>query len=617
MIATAKQVMPAWLHWAQSGTPHLRAKQDFFIGDNFSDALKSVGSPYRWYGGLLEWDWPLTPAGVTTLTKVCEEFNVEVQWSDDLKQYAEEQLALDRYEERVRLAIEAARRNNTELPSYLTNDFSGQKPPKRHQILGYHWAQRASGLLFWWDPGTGKTRGGADAAGGWYRNGIIRTMSHIWLPDFRDEKGKIVYRARWGVEGGILVVCPKQVIRTWSRELQQWQGMTSVEVLGTRKAKDKKAGMLAHAHIVNYESLSVVLRNKYDAIIVDESHRCANNTIQTGNVLEIAVNCKRRLLLSGTPISNTLESVFYQKQIVDGGRALGPSHAAFIDRYFHSERNGPVQKNIARSGASDEIAKSIASCTFFVQKEDIDDWPEKVHTPIYLEMTLDQRRYYEALRDEAIAYIQDSEVTVEQASSRMMKLLQVCQGIIRDDQGVWREFNNIKMETTIDRLKNDLLGRKVIIWCRFTHEVTKLVERLQKEGIWSLRFDGKVKSQKIRNQIIDAWNTDPRYTAFVGQISMGEGIELLAEDCQLPCFETLYQGLDYRFVSWQQSQDRVHRLTQKYDCNYTYLLTDKGIDKNIYKALLAKESTSNTVKVTGKEYYLALLKDDVPNLEAL
>src|SRR5690606_23388576 len=122
--------------------------------------------------------------------------------------------------------------------------------PLRHQQIAYHWASRVSGLLLAHDPGCGKTRSAIDASRGWYDAGVVRPMQQVWLPS----------QHRWGVRGGVLIVCPNQMQGTWKKEFAQWQGMVGLEITGAgRKKKLHKSGMLAHAHIINYESLNIVI----------------------------------------------------------------------------------------------------------------------------------------------------------------------------------------------------------------------------------------------------------------------------------------------------------------------------------------------------------------------
>lgn len=892
-------VLRAYLHKVKdTGNLHVRVMQPMALGDEFVNDMHKCGSPAHWEFSRMEWDFPLTAACVLAIQRTAEKHKIEVYWSPDLQQFADEQRKIDDYEQQIRMAIENIIKRNEPLPGYVTNTYNGEKLPMRHQMIAYHWGLRFTGLMLAHDPGCltgdtliktkrhglvrpiklsdlytkfnnlpctnpwkkdgettikslmpdgtlrhnaikqviykgkqptvklildsgktlsctldhevatpgpvwvpamklkvgdtvltngapicpecgtsrmriitykyskyrgiclgcahkgrrngrfitgkmfdksgyvlvsghqthphadkdgcvrehilvmekkigryltdyemvhhkdevkdhndpdnlvlmthidhatlhgteskyknmdggragtggeiifiprqdriksiewvgeqdvydivmadpgrnfvangiivhncGKSRSAIDLSRGWYDIGAVRPMQQVWVPEAR----------RWGVRGGIIVVTKASIVRTWAKEYMVWQNMTAMEIVGEKESKMRRVALPAHAHVINYESLQYVLHNQYDALIIDESHACANNSGQTENVLKIAQHARRKLALTGTPISNNLESSFNQMLIIDGGRALGPCRTRFIDQYFTPSEKGAQgsSTNIPKAGAVEEVSNRMARCTYFLKKEDALDLPPKTHTPIYLEMTTDQDRYYNKLKDEYLVYIQDSQVSVQQAAARMMKLRQICQGFVLDDQDNPKDFNHAKMDALMDILRGKLYGRKVVIWAVFTHEINLLCQRLMQEQIGFVRLDGTVTSKKVRDQGLELWNSDPRVSVFIGQIQMGVGITLHANECTVPCYDCLYLGIDYSFINWTQSQDRIHRIGQKYPCSYTYLLTADGVDRNIYLSLQAKARTSNAVYKAGKEFYASLVKGDEPNLVAV
>ena len=627
----------AYLHKTGSGTLHLRVRLStgFNYSDELKEALHRVGSPatYSPKGAPFTWDYPLTAAAVVTLQRIADERGLAIEWSPDLASFAEEQQKLELYEQQVRMAIEKAMRDNEGLPDYPTRMVlqNGKPcPPMRHQRISYHWGLRSTGLLLAHEPGLGKTRSACDLIGGWYREKIIRPMMQMWIPAQYDNKGVMEGGNRWGVKGGGLIICPKGMMRTWRDELALWQNANGLEIAGGSRAKKvQRAGMIAHAHIVNYESLNIVKLNEYDFIVADESHRLANRSNFTTNTLELSQNVRRRLELTGTPVSNSLESVFYQMLILDGGRSLGASKTAFVEKWFHSEIVGAGQTvNKPKENAVTEVSKLMSRCTYFLKKDECSDLPPRLHTKQIVEMTPDQERYYQQLKKETLVYIQDSSITVEQAASRMMKLRQVTQGFVLDDERKPKTFNNSKLDALIDILVNKLPGRKVVVWAVFTHEIDLICMRLKEQNLGYVRFDGTVTSKKVRDANLHMWNNDNRITVFVGQIQMGVGItlhaqaqketmELQAGEMQVPCYDCVYMDLDYSFTNWTQSVDRIHRIGQAYPCNYTYLLTPNGIDQAIYTALQVKANTAQAVHVTGKAFFTSLLTGDTPSLAAV
>lgn len=609
----------AYLHTTKEGRGHLRVRQSRYT-DSMKSRMARIGSPAIWDNTRSEWDYPLTPAAVVTLQRIAQETGSALTWSDDLKEYSEYYLRLETYEESVRLAVERAIRDKTDLEAYPTNTLNNTKLPMRHQQVAYHWGLRTSGLMLAHDPGLGKTKSGSDVAGGWYRHGIIQPMAQEWRPGSRAWNGRgdktSPPKGAWGVRGGLLVVCPKVMLLDWQKELLTWQNMTALEISGDRKRKITRLGTIAHAHVINYENLPLVLElgNHYDALIIDESHRCANHSGQTMNVLDLAMRAKRRLLLTGTPVSNNLEAVFYQMLICDGGRALGSSKTRFLEEWFISENVGNGQsKYTPKADSVQRVSAKMSKCTYFLKKEEAIDLPEKTHTPLYLPMTDEQKKYYQKLRDETVSFIQDQTVTIEMAATRMMRLAQVCQGFVKSDDGNIRHFNDTKTAAMTDLITNTYAGHKLVVWCRFTWEIDRLCNQLAEAGIPYLRLDGTVK-QRDRDAAIQQWQTDPHMRVFVGQLQMGIGITLHAAECAVPCCNAAYLALDFSYVNWIQSMDRIHRIGQRWPVSYTYLLTQDGMDRRIYEALQAKAKTADAVHKHGKDFYLTLLKEDTPNL---
>jgi SNF2 family DNA or RNA helicase len=597
-------MLTAYIHSCRNGAKHLRVSQSVF-SEVLKLKLQRIGSPARWIPSENAWDCPISAESVVRLGEVAREVGEVIDWKDGLQAYADEHLKRSDYEHEVRMAMEKILQAHQQLEPYVTlmNRADGQPcPPLWHQTTGYHWSIRVRGLLLAWEPGTGKTRAAADASGGWYRLGQIQPMQPL------------VIDGKPAVAGGVLIVCPKTMLKTWQEELARWQNAHGVIIAGESTKKARLAGTPAHYHIINYEGLKYVTHNRYAGFIADEAHKLANSTQATHNALTIAERAVKRLGLTGTPIANDLKSIFYPMLVLDGGRALGPSRTAFLEKFFNSSRGlGGFVEYEAKADAATEIARAIATSTYFIKKEEVLDLPPKTHSPLYLQMTPEQLRYYNSIKQEAITYIQDATVTVEQAAARCMKLLQICQGFcltdVADDEekgSQGRHFTDAKTEALMDLLTDQLRGKKTIVWTLFKFETRRLVESLEKAGINYLRIDGTVKSQAARDAAKDRWNSDPSVTVFVRQLSMSEGVTLLGTD-DAPCYSSVYLSLNYSMTSLLQSMDRVHRIGQRFQCDYIYLLTENGIDRQVYNRLLEKVANANAVISVGKAYYRELL----------
>lgn len=622
-----ERTFAARVHVTSEGTRHLRVCPSWYADDTMREALRRVGSPARWVESTLEWDYPLTPAAVASLAKVAEDYGAEIQWDADLATYGQSLIEQAKFEEDVRIEIQRVIDNpEMQLAPLLSSDPT---PPMRHQVIGSHWAARSTGLYLAWDPGLGKTRAAVDAIGACYQVGQIPIMHQFWIPRqvkfrpaIRDEAGvvmqpekwEVTTRERWGVAGGVLVICPKSVLGSWVNECARWQMLVALPIIGEPKTKRGRSGTVAHVHVCAYGSLHHVVDNVYDTVIVDEIHRCSNRTRQMALTLSLSLKARKRLVLSGTPVTNSPESVFYQMLICDHGRALGASKQAFLDQYFKSEStpgsNRP--KYVPVKGADQEIARRMASCTYFLRKNEAIDLPPKTHVVRTVEMTKDQKAYYDALHKEAVMYVQDGIVTVELVVQKIAKLRQVCQGVVKDDDGNWRTFSNAKIIEVMSMLTGSLWGQKTVVFCNYVYEMDLMEQHLRQAGIGYVRLGGNSGSDRRRQQIFDAWNRDSRVTVFLIQIQISEGYTITAGECEVPCYQAIYLGITYSFVEWTQSQNRIHRIGQRYPCTYYYILTEGGIDSNIYRLLQEKAEHSDAVYTEGREYFRRMLLEKEP-----
>jgi SNF2 family DNA or RNA helicase len=592
-------MLTARLHITRSKANHLRVSQSPPQRDDLTHALQRIGSPARWIAAEWAWDAPLNPSAVARLDEVARQFGEKIEWAPELKAYAEEHLKREDYEHQTRLAIERLIQDKLiPLEPYVCRP---DELPLRHQDIAYHWSLRVRGLLLAWEMGLGKSKSGADASGGWYRTGQIQPMRPILVG------------GRPGVAGGVLIVCPRSMLKTWSEELYKWQNAQSIIVYGRDvKKKMRLAATPSLFHIVNYEGLKFVEHSEYAGVILDECHRMANGTTQSEKSRNIAQRAQKILGLTGTPISNDLKSIFYPMLAIDGGRSLGPSRTAFLEKWFTKRTTKRGDEYDPHESAAAEIARAISVSTYFLKKADAIDLPERTDTPVYLEMAPEQAAYYEKLKRDTLTYIQDAEVTIEQASARMQKLLQVCQGFVltddpnEDTRG--RHFSDAKTAALMEILTDQLKNRKVVVWCNFKYEIRRLRQALREAGINHNCVYGDT-TQEERDAAKDGFNHDPSVLVHVRQISMSDGVTLLANESGNPCANAIYLALDYRMVNLLQSRDRIHRIGQRFPCTYHYLLTENGVDRTVYRRLLDKIKNAEYVHATGKAWYAELLKD--------
>lgn len=143
-----------------------------------------------------------------------------------------------------------------------------------------------------------------------------------------------------------IIVTPTSLVSNWESEIKKWVGERVHLIALCESSRDDVISGIdnfisPHSHlqvlIVSYETFRMH-SSKFDRsetcdlLICDEAHRLKNDQTLTNRALA-ALSCKRRILLSGTPMQNDLEEFFAMVNFTNPG-ILGD--AAYFRRYFEA-----------------------------------------------------------------------------------------------------------------------------------------------------------------------------------------------------------------------------------------------------------------------------------------
>jgi len=124
-----------------------------------------------------------------------------------------------------------------------------------------------------------------------------------------------------------IVVCPSSLVRNWANELVKWLGEGATNPLAidgkqtgpeiaeaiNQWCSAKGKAVVTPIVIVSYERLRMLSdrlgNTEVGLLLADEGHRLKNADNLTYNGLN-TINCKRRIILTGTPIQNDLNEYF-------------------------------------------------------------------------------------------------------------------------------------------------------------------------------------------------------------------------------------------------------------------------------------------------------------------
>lgn len=385
----------------------------------------------------------------------------------------------------------------------------------------------------------------------------------------------------------ILIICPASLKINWKRELEMYTDRRVLIMEGSKWGSTFDFYIVNYDILKNYYSLedndkenSILFKEKFDLAIIDEAHHISNTTAQrTKLVNDILENISKVWLLTGTPMTSRPINYFNLLEIVESSVALNWQH--YVKRYCKGYRfkvNGRQVWNTSGASNLDELRERTKNVVLRRLKTDVLDLPEKIVTPVYLE--LEHLLFY---NDEMENFIKIANEDKDKDSisitlNRLMKLRQII------------SYEKIPYTCElIDKFVEQ--GKKVIVFTNFTSTLDTLHEKYQKI---SVVLDGRMSKEK-RQVSIDRFQNDDKIKVFFGNIvAAGVGITLTAAE------GVIMNDLSFVPAHHSQAEDRAMRIGQKNSVLVYYPIFENTLEMNVYNILQRKKNVIDQVMGDGE-----------------
>jgi len=359
--------------------------------------------------------------------------------------------------------------------------------------------------------------------------------------------------------------------------------------------------------LVNVEAFATAKVKKYlQAFIhrsnfllaVDESTTIKNiKAKRTKEILKLGQLAKYRRILTGSPITQSPMDLYSQCYFLDKDLLGFDSYWSFQGRYaiIRQTRIGNHSfQQIVGFRNLEELTEKLHNFSYRVTKEQALDLPEKIYTTRQVNLTSDQIRHYNSMKDVAVAFLESGDmVTAPEVMTRLLRLQQLLCGYLVTDDGETVEIANHRIDAMLDTIEE--MDGKVIIWSRFRHDIKKIRKALEKDygSGCVVTYYGDT-SQEDRDKAIDKFQNDEGTKFFVGNAqTAGRGLTLTAAT------NVIYYSNDFNLETRIQSEDRCHRIGQKNNVLYVDLVVPDSIDIHIVKVLQSKITLAG--KTLGEE----------------
>jgi len=400
--------------------------------------------------------------------------------------------------------------------------------------------------------------------------GTGKTASAIWASDFLMTQNQIKR---------VLIICPLSIMDSaWRNDLFSFAMHRTVSVAYGSKQKRKKIINEGSDYVViNYDGVEIVLdeimNGGFDCIIIDEATHYKNPQTKRWKTLFKLLNDKTWLwMMTGTPAAQSpLDAYGLAKMVNPAG----------VPRFFSSFRDMVMHKVtqfkwIPKDNATQIVYEALQPAIRFTKEECL-DLPEMVYTKREVELTRQQNKYYNDLKQRLVIQAAGEEITAANAAINMSKLLQIASGAVYTDDGEALEFD-IKHRYKVLREVIDESSKKVLVFVPFKHTIDILTNKLLADGIPTEIIRGDVSAPK-RTDIFKRFQeqANPRVLVIQPQ-SAAHGVTLTAANT------VVWWGPTSSLETYAQANARVHRSGQDHKCTVVQL-QGSPVEKRVYSLL--------------------------------
>ncbi|XP_059613072.1 DNA repair and recombination protein RAD54B-like [Phlebotomus argentipes] len=427
--------------------------------------------------------------------------------------------------------------------------------------------------------------------------------------------------ARRNIARKILIVCPSSLVENWSREVGKWLGEERIYAFvvdGKHKVKDFSVSATMPFIILSYEMVVTQLNDLqdmiFDVMVCDEGHRLKNSDTRIVKLLT-QMDCKRRIILTGTPIQNDLHEFFCLVSFVQPD-ILG-SYTEYRIKYETPIVNSQVPGADSEVQAlghekvqelNDITDKVILRRTQLVNREYL---PEKEEVVVFCKATEIQ----DFLQERLVSSYETEEVNRMSPFKVISLLRKICnhpalletieaqEGLVcvlqeflppTGDMGPRDSGKLSVLEGLLAELRGT--GERIVVVSHSTKALDMIEGLCRYFNHVYCRLDGSTSSSD-RQRIVDRFNS-PSSDAFVFLLSAkagGTGLNLIGAS-RLVLFDA-----DWNPATDLQAMSRIWRDGQTRNVVIYRLVTAGSIEERIFQRQIAKNALSVFVSDSSKD----------------
>ena len=375
-----------------------------------------------------------------------------------------------------------------------------------------------------------------------------------------------------------LIVCPTSLLYNWKEEFSRFNPKLKVQVVdGTPVQRQKilersdDADILITSYSLIQKDIEQYVDGHFGYMILDEAQHIKNRGTRNAKSVKM-VRATHRLVLSGTPVENSLDELWSLFDFLMPG--LLSSYDRFVEKY--------IRNSVHSQGNSMEtLQRKVAPFILRRMKQDVlKDLPPVSHITYHCTLNDEQKKLYQSYaasaREELSRLVEKEGFDKVQIHvlATLTRLKQICcHPAIFAKEGA-EEADSAKYEMLLELLGSLIKGNhKTVIFSQYTRMLQIIRDDLEKLGVRFCYLDG---STKNRMQLVKEFNNDDGILVFLVSLKAGgTGLNLTSADT------VIHYDMWWNPAVENQATDRVHRIGQKKQVSSYKLVTKGSIEEKI------------------------------------
>lgn len=410
-----------------------------------------------------------------------------------------------------------------------------------------------------------------------------------------------------------LIVCPTSLVDNWAEEAQKFTPQLKVATVQGADRHHKfadleTADLIVTSYALLRRDIELYTPLNLSVAVLDEAQHIKNRSTQNA-IATKRINAEHRLVLSGTPIENSVSDLWSIMDFLMPGY-LG-SHEAFRTRYEQPIARGEREGELAQA----KLRRKLQPFLLRRLKKDVaTDLPPKILRTAHCALSPDQQTVYRELLQASQRRIVDMVETQGFQKSRMeilktlLRLRQTCCHLeLLKLSELQSKQPSAKLDLCFELLDEALDGgHRVLVFSQFTSMLAILRRELDTRKIPYCYLDGATPE---RQKIVHEFNTNRRIPIFLISLKAGgTGLNLTGADM------VIHYDPWWNPAVEDQATDRAYRIGQKRTVYSVKLITRGTVEEKVLAMQQRKKSIIDATLSSDEQVMEKLLWSDVQEL---